>query len=81
MSIINIDELIKLSQFLIENDYHKKNITVNFGIKTRELLNRINEDIYYRNTEKKETLKDVDEIILNINGITFKYVLDENGFE
>lgn len=81
MSIINIDELIKLSQFLVENDYHKKNITVNFGIKTRELLNRINEDIYYRNTEKKETLKDVDEIILNINGITFKYVLDENGFE
>ncbi len=81
MSIVNIDELIKLSQFLVENDYHKKNVTVNFGIKTRELLNRINEDIYYRNTEKKEALKDVDEIILNINGITFKYVLDENGFE
>ena len=44
------------------------------------MLNRINEEIYFRNSNKENNLKIVDEIILNVGGYKYKYYVnnDEN---
>jgi hypothetical protein len=79
MQIVKLEDIIKMSTLLSENGFSDKNIEVILKLKTNELLNKINEDIYYKNkTSDSPPLSHTDEIILNVNGITFKYVVDEN---
>lgn len=80
MQIVKLDDIIKLSQILNENGFANKDITINIGVKTPEMLNRINEEIYFRNSNKENNLKIVDEIILNVGGYKYKYYVnnDEN---
>lgn len=73
MQIVKLENIMKLSQFLNENGFANTNITINIGVKTPELLNRINEEIYFRNSNRDNELKSVDEIIVNIGGFTYKY--------
>lgn len=75
MQLLKLNDLIKISELLAENNFNNKNITITIDVKTKELLNKINEDIYYRNdvNENNPPIKEVDEIVLNINGTTFKY--------
>lgn len=82
MQITKLENIIKLSEILKQNDFSNVNMEIIFKIKNIELLNRINEDIYYKNkTNDTPPIKHVDEIVLNINGIKFKYILDENTVE
>ena len=76
MQIVKIEDIIKLSKFLSENGFVDKDITINIGVKTPEMLNRINEEIYFRNSNKENELKSVDEIILNVGGYTYKYYVN-----
>lgn len=80
MQIVKLDDIVKLSQILNENGFANKDITINIGVKTPEMLNRINEEIYFRNSNKENNLKIVDEIILNVGGYKYKYYVnnDEN---
>ena len=78
MQIVKLEELVKLSAILKENDFSNKGVEIIIKVKTNELLNKINEDIYFKNkTPDSPQLSHTDEIILNINGITFKYVVEE----
>lgn len=78
MQIVKLEDVIKMSTLLSENGFSDKNIEVILKVKTNELLNKINEDIYYKNkTNDSPPLGHTDEIILNVNGITFKYIVDE----
>ena len=81
-SIIKLEDIIKVSAIMSENGFSDRGIVIHIPIKTQELLNKINEDLYYKNTtdEEKVCPNSVDEIVVNINGITFKYILD-NGAE
>jgi hypothetical protein len=76
MQIVKIEDIMKLSKFLSENGFAYKDITINIGVKTPEMLNRINEEIYFRNSNKENELKSVDEIILNVGGYTYKYYVN-----
>jgi hypothetical protein len=76
MQIVKIEDIMKLSKFLSENGFADKDITINIGVKTPEMLNRINEEIYFRNSNKENELKSVDEIILNVGGYTYKYYVN-----
>lgn len=76
MQIVKLDDIIKLSQILNENGFANKDITINIGVKTPEMLNRINEEIYFRNSNKENNLKIVDEIILNVGGYKYKYYVN-----
>lgn len=76
MQIVKIEDIMKLSKFLSENGFTDKDITINIGVKTPEMLNRINEEIYFRNSNKENELKSVDEIILNVGGYTYKYYVN-----
>lgn len=80
MQIVKLEDIVKLSQILNENGFANKDITINIGVKTPEMLNRINEEIYFRNSNKEDNLKIVDEIILNVGGYKYKYYVnnDEN---
>ena len=82
-NILKMDDIIKLSAIMSENGYSNNGLTVIIPVRTQGLLNKINEDFYYRNAtegDKKSHPESVDEIVVNINGITFKYIL-ENGTE
>jgi hypothetical protein len=79
MQIVKIEDIMKLSKFLSENGFADKDITINIGVKTPEMLNRINEEIYFRNSNKENELKTVDEIILNVGGYTYKYYVNNKG--
>lgn len=76
MQIVKLEDIVKLSQILNENGFANKDITINIGVKTPEMLNRINEEIYFRNSNKENSLKIVDEIILNVGGYTYKYYVN-----
>lgn len=76
MQIVKIEDIMKLSKFLSENGFADKDITINIGVKTPEMLNRINEEIYFRNSNKENELKSVDEIILNVGGYIYKYYVN-----
>lgn len=78
MQIVKLEDIVKLSQILNENGFANKDITINIGVKTPEMLNRINEEIYFRNSNKENNLKIVDEIILNVGGYKYKYYVN-NG--
>lgn len=78
MQIVKLEDIVKLSQILNENGFANKDITINIGVKTPEMLNRINEEIYFRNSNKDNNLKIVDEIILNVGGYKYKYYVN-NG--
>jgi hypothetical protein len=78
MQIVKLEDIVKLSQILNENGFANKDITINIGVKTPEMLNRINEEIYFRNSNKENNLKIVDEIILNVGGYTYKYYVNNS---
>lgn len=84
--VLKYDDLIKLSNAITELGYDHSNITVNIGIRTKERLNRLNDDFFYRsNLPEEQRIKDVSEININIGGITYHYYVieelktDENG--
>jgi hypothetical protein len=76
MQIVKLEDIVKLSQILNENGFANKDITINIGVKTPEMLNRINEEIYFRNSNKENNLKIVDEIILNVGRYKYKYYVN-----
>ena len=76
MQLVKLEDIIKLSKILNENGFTNSDITINIGVKTSEILNRINEEIYFRNSSKEHELKTVDEIILNVGGFTYKYYIN-----
>lgn len=79
MYIVKLDDLINLSNLLIENNYSDKVSEIIFNVKTNEILNKINEEIYFRNkTTDSPPLTHVDEILLNINNIKFKITVDSS---
>ena len=78
MQLVKLEDIIKLSKILNENGFTNSDITINIGVKTSEILNRINEEIYFRNSSKEHELKTVDEIILNVGGFTYKYYINSD---
>lgn len=76
--ILKIEDAIKISNILTEYGYNDFGLVINTTIHSKELLNKLNQDFYYRDKANKNSgnIEPVDEIILNISGITFKYVAD-----
>lgn len=77
--ILKYDDLLKISNLLNENGYGCENITVEIGIHTQKMLNRINDDFFYKSGKKDEerVTNDVSEVNVALNGIKFRYISDE----
>lgn len=79
MQIIKYDDVLKIASFLKENGYDKYGLTISSVIETKDMLNKINEDFYYRiygNNNEKPMYSD--EINISVEGINFNYIL-KNG--
>ena len=75
--IVKFTDLIKLSKILADNSFSNKGISISIEVKNKVILNKINEDIFFRNGGEGK-VEEVDEIDINVNGINFKYVVKED---
>lgn len=76
--MLKLEDAIELASLLHDNGYSDAGITIVINLKSDELLNKVNEDFYFKNNNenKQGEIEHVDEIVLNINGITFKYIAE-----
>lgn len=74
-----LNQLIEIADVLNEHndkfDYTSMEIT--FTVPP-SMINKLNEDIYYRNNTEGEPEENIDEIKLNIHGIKFKYETEKS---
>lgn len=78
--ILKLEDLLKLSSVLNnetmrEYDYDLSNMTMTFSV-DETTLRKVNEEIFFSNNNTG-TPEDVDEIVINVNNVHFKYVLEE----
>ena len=76
----NIEDVLNIAD-VIQRGGYSSNITVCIGVETKEILDKVNEDFFYRFTtrENYEALDpDVTEVNIKIGGIGFKYYIKEN---
>lgn len=76
--LLNSNDLEKMAALLEDNGYGASNITVVIGVRSHEILSRVNEDYYYRNNESGNPPA-VDEVNVSIGNIKFKYVVEEGS--
>lgn len=74
--IVKFVDLIKLSKILSDNGFSNKGISIAIEVKNKTILNKINEDIFFRNGGEGK-VDEVDEIDINVNGVNFKYIIKE----
>lgn len=78
--ILKLEDLLKLSSVLNnetmrEYDYDLSNMTMTFSV-DETTLRKVNEEIFFSNNNTGAP-EDVDEIVVNVNNVHFKYVLEE----
>lgn len=73
-NIPTLEDITKISQLLSENSLDNENITIVISVPNYDLLNRINEDLFYRNGGEG-SIERIDGINIHINNINFKYVI------
>ena len=78
-TILTIDDIYTISDFLIENGYEDVPLTITVDVLTQERLNKIDQELFYQtNPDKRDEqpqLTDVDEINVKVNNFNFKFVL------
>lgn len=75
---LKYDDLVKISNILIENGYNCSNVTVEVAVHTQKMLDRLNSDFFFRSglsVDKK--VENVSEINISLNGVKFRYICDE----
>ena len=77
-TVLKSDDLEKIAALLSDNGYKDSNITIVINARTKDILDRVNEDFFYRNNQEG-TPPDVNEVNVDINGIHFKYVVEEDS--
>lgn len=76
--ILKLEDLLKLSSVLNNEtmrEYDLSNMMVTFSV-DETTLRKVNEEIFFSNNNTG-TPEDVDEIVVNVNNVHFKYVLEE----
>jgi len=83
INVLKFDDLLKIEEFLRDNEMDSGNLGVVMYIETQERLNRINKDYYYKvnpggDSPSNENVKDVN---IQIGNVTFTYKLrdDDNS--
>jgi hypothetical protein len=81
INVLKYDNLLKIEEFLRENEFDSGNLSVVMYIETQERLNRINKDYYYKvNPNGTDVLdQDVKDVNIQVGNVTFTYRLRENN--
>lgn len=81
-TILNLNDLYDISEFLNEKKYNEVPITIVIDVMTKERLKRINEEFFSESGRPENELQDdVDQICVNVLGVKFIYRLKEDGNE
>lgn len=77
--ILKYDDLVTISNILNENGYGCDNVTIEIAIHTQKMLNRLNDDFFYKSGRKEEdrVTDDVSDLNISLNGVKFRYICDE----
>ena len=76
--VLTASDLEKIAALLEENGYGSSNLTVVVGVRSKDVLSRINDDYFYRNNAEG-TPPDVDEVNVDMGNVHFKYVVEEEA--
>ena len=81
-TVLKLNDLYDISEFLNEKKYNEVPITIMIDVMTKERLKRINEEFFSESGRPENELQDdVDQICVNVLGVTFIYRLKEDGNE
>ena len=81
-TVLKLNDLYDISEFLNEKKYNEVPITIVIDVMTKERLKRINEEFFSESGRPENELQDdVDQICVNVLGVTFIYRLKEDGNE
>ena len=81
-TILKLNDLYDISEFLNEKKYNEVPITIVIDVMTKERLKRINEEFFSESGRPENELQDdVDQICVNVLGVKFIYRLKEDGNE
>ncbi len=78
--VLNYGDVMKISQELSKLNFHDYGLTIETKIHSRELFDKVNEEFFYRSNRDNPDTKpeECDVVTLHVNGINFRYVLDES---
>ena len=81
INVPKYDDLLKIEEFLRENELDNGNLSVVLYIQTQERLNRINKDYYYKANPQGECPldQDIDKVNIQIGNVTCTYSLPEQN--
>lgn len=74
--VLRTEDLFKIESLLSEEGYGDCGLEIVIRVRSKEILDRVNEEFYYSNN-KEGTPPDVDDVNVLIGGTRFKYVVDE----
>lgn len=76
--ILTYGDVMEISRLLSESGYNKYGLKITTSVSTKEEMERVNEEFFYRTHSKDDGVKpeDCDTVTLNVNGIEFKYIID-----
>ena len=81
--ILKIEDIKKITRFLIENGYDKYGLKIVTDIDDHDFLEKVNEEYFYGlgGKNEEEMPKVTDEIHINVGNIVYvyKYVPDEDN--
>ena len=79
-NIIKYDKMLELSYLLKDNGFDKFGFSIVTEVDTKEQLNKINEEFFYKVPENEGKTPDYgDEICVDVEGIIFKYIVKEDA--
>ena len=72
--ILKGEDLLEIAKFLTENGYDQ-GISVEIALDDKSTLEKVNDDFFYRYAggEGESPDSDVDDVVVNISGIKFRY--------
>ena len=74
---LTLEEISDLNNILLDNGFNDVKMVITFNVNSKEKLNKINEDFFYK-TKQEGKIENVDEITLVNNNITFHYQISES---
>ena len=81
INVLKYEDLLKIEEFLRENEMDNGHISIVMGIGTQERLNRISKDYYYKLNPGGDDAPnyDIDNLNIQIGNVKFTYKLMEEN--
>lgn len=76
--LLTSEDLEKIASLLEDGGYGTSDIMIVINVQSQGILDKINEDFFYRNNQEGTPPK-VDEVKVSVGNVNFKYVVKDDG--